>query len=122
MNDKKRTISEIEAEIKRLQAEIVTRKANAKTEIRAEIEKMLSDAGVSILDIYPDLNKNKKKAGSSKSKGKSKGASDVMPLYKDPVSGITWSGRGRSPKWVTELCDQKGISLKQFKSDPEFRI
>jgi DNA-binding protein H-NS len=118
MTDKKQTILEIEAEIKRLQAEIVTRKANAKTEIRADIEKMLSDAGVSLSDIYPEL--NKKKAASAKGKGK--GSSEVKALFKDPVSGVTWSGRGRAPKWVTELCDQKGVSLEQFKSNPEFRI
>ena len=24
----------------------------------------------------------------------------VAPKYRDPVSGATWSGRGRSPKWL----------------------
>lgn len=24
----------------------------------------------------------------------------VPPKYRDPVSGKTWSGRGRAPKWI----------------------
>jgi DNA-binding protein H-NS len=25
---------------------------------------------------------------------------DVHPKYRDPVSGATWSGRGRAPQWI----------------------
>lgn len=119
MTDKKMTVTEIEAEIERLKAEITTRRATAKSEIRSEIAKMLADEGLTIYDIYPDL--AKKKPASAKGKGKSKVISEVKGGYKDPTSGATWSGRGRSPKWVTELCEQKRITLKQFKSDPKFR-
>jgi DNA-binding protein H-NS len=25
----------------------------------------------------------------------------ATPKYQDPVSGVTWSGRGKTPKWIT---------------------
>jgi DNA-binding protein H-NS len=30
----------------------------------------------------------------------------VPPKYRDPVSGITWTGRGRPPVWVAALQHQ----------------
>ncbi len=119
MTDKKMTVSEIEAEIERLKAEIVTRRASAKSEIRADLEKMLSDAGLTIFDIYPDFAKKKPLPG--KGKGKAKASGEVKGLYKDPVSGITWSGRGRSPKWVVDICEKKGLSIEAFKASSDYR-
>lgn len=119
MTDKKMTVAEIEAEIERLKTEIVTRKMSAKSEIRSEIEKMLKDASLTIFDIYPDF--AKKKPVPAKGKGKAKASGEVKALYQDPGSGVTWSGRGRSPKWVTEICDKKGLSIEKFKASPDFR-
>ena len=33
-----------------------------------------------------------------------------------------WSGRGRTPSWVVEICRSKGISVEGFKSDSRFVI
>lgn len=33
-----------------------------------------------------------------KIKGKKRGA--VAPKYRDPVSGVTWTGRGKTPAWI----------------------
>jgi len=32
--------------------------------------------------------------------GGTDGRHDVKPLYRDPVSGATWSGRGQAPAWI----------------------
>lgn len=123
MTEKKLTIAEIEAQIKQLQAEIISRKANARTELRADMDKLLADAGLSIGDVYPELVKSGKGSakGKGKAKGKSSGTGTVQSAYKDPRSGATWAGRGRAPKWVTELCDEKGIALQTFKASSEYR-
>jgi DNA-binding protein H-NS len=121
MSEKKLTIAEIEAQIKQLQAEIVSRKANARTELRADMDKMLADAGLSIGDVYPELVKSAKGKVKAKAKGKSSGTGTVQSAYKDPRSGATWAGRGRAPKWVTELCDEKGMNLQTFKASSEYR-
>jgi DNA-binding protein H-NS len=35
------------------------------------------------------------------------------PKYKDPVSGKTWSGRGKTPVWMKQSLSQ-GISKETF--------
>ena len=42
--------------------------------------------------------------------------SKVKPKYYDPSSKLTWSGRGRSPSWVTNICKRENLSLEEFKS------
>lgn len=48
--------------------------------------------------------------------------SKVPPKYKCPKTNATWTGRGRAPKWVLELCDTKNISLEAFKTDRRFTV
>lgn len=31
---------------------------------------------------------------------RARGTGTVVTKYKDPVSGATWSGRGRTPRWL----------------------
>ena len=73
-----------------------------------------------IQPIRGEKNGNKKPVP-AKGKGKAKASGEVKALYQDPGSGVTWSGRGRSPKWVTEICDKKGLSIEKFKASPDFR-
>ena len=46
----------------------------------------------------------------------------VPAKYKCPKTNETWTGRGRAPKWVLELCENKNISLEVFKSDKRFAV
>jgi DNA-binding protein H-NS len=36
----------------------------------------------------------------SSAKPRKASTSKVAPKYRDPVSGVTWSGRGVAPKWI----------------------
>ena len=40
--------------------------------------------------------------------------------YKNPKGNEKWSGRGRAPKWVTEILLKKRISLKHFKAHKRY--
>ena len=46
----------------------------------------------------------------------------VPAKYKCLKTNTTWTGRGRAPKWVLELCEAKNISLEAFKSDKRFAV
>ena len=46
----------------------------------------------------------------------------VRPKYRDPSSRDTWTGRGRAPKWVVALCEERKITLAAFKSSSDFAI
>ena len=37
--------------------------------------------------------------GGSAKRGR-KASGSVAPKYKDPMSGATWTGRGKAPKWI----------------------
>ncbi len=59
----------------------------------AEIKRLMSQFGIG----SDDLGFTSRGA----TKGKSRGI--VAAKYRDPVSGKTWTGRGRRPAWVVDL-------------------
>jgi DNA-binding protein H-NS len=34
------------------------------------------------------------------------------PIYRDPVSGATWSGRGKTPLWIRNAIDKEALRMK----------
>lgn len=48
--------------------------------------------------------------------------SSVVPIYLNPNGQEKWSGRGRTPSWVNNICEQENIDVKNFKLDPRFKI
>jgi DNA-binding protein H-NS len=60
----------------------------------AEIKRLMAQFGVSAEDLGLTG-----RAGAAK--GKIRGS--VAAKYRDPITGKTWTGRGRRPSWVLEL-------------------
>jgi DNA-binding protein H-NS len=58
--------------------------ANAVKEIKSLMEKY----GLTVADLGGKAGKAKTSRGT------------VAPKYRDPVSGATWTGRGKAPKWT----------------------
>ena len=46
----------------------------------------------------------------------------VEPKYQSQDGSKKWTGRGRTPSWVVEICRSKGLSVEGFKSDSRFLI
>ena len=46
----------------------------------------------------------------------------VEPKYQSQDGSKKWTGRGRTPSWVVEICRSKGLSIEGFKSDSRFLI
>ena len=46
----------------------------------------------------------------------------VEPKYQSEDGKKTWTGRGRSPVWVTEICRSEKLTLREFKIDTRFLI
>lgn len=38
-------------------------------------------------------------------------ATKVAPKYRDPVSGVTWTGRGRAPLWIRDAEDRDAFLI-----------
>lgn len=97
----------IEQEIQRL-----------KDDARALVERHRGPALESILramneyDISPeDVTTAYRNANKSSRRNANK--QTVPPKYRDPASGKTWTGRGRTPRWLT-AAEEQGRSRDEF--------
>ena len=95
------------------QAELKAREQQGRQELRAELERRVAAEGYKLADILPELGT-----------GASSGTRRKRPAkYRDPQDpGQTWSGVGRTPKWVQAIVDERGIDVAAFKSIPMYRI
>ncbi|MGV0033621.1 MAG: H-NS family nucleoid-associated regulatory protein [Candidatus Azotimanducaceae bacterium WSBS_2022_MAG_OTU7] len=48
--------------------------------------------------------------------------SKVVPKFKNPNGSDAWSGRGRAPRWVSQICEANGLTVDEFKLSPAYRI
>jgi len=55
-----------------------------------EIKQVMRDYGIGASDLCVEKNEKTKK----------RSAYTVSPKYRDAETGATWSGRGKSPKWI----------------------
>lgn len=95
------------SEKEKIEQEIERLKANA----RALVERHRGPALESILhamreydispqdvaNAYNSANKGSRRSGSKQT---------VAPKYRDPATGKTWTGRGRTPRWLTAAEEQ----------------
>ena len=103
----------------------------------ADIKKILEKYKLRAEDIdWSQLNKTTKAGNKKKLSGKSNAAvkikakerlkpdrrSSVAPKYLNPNGKERWTGRGRTPDWVINICEQENIDIENFKIDPRFRI
>ena len=99
--------------------------------IQSEITKLLKKHSIQFDEIdvsvfansKEPLKKNKRKRAqkSQERKQKNDRRSVVAKKYRNPKGSETWSGRGKSPRWVVEQCDQHSITIQEFKADPRFQ-
>ena len=55
-------------------------------------------------------------------KTKTRAASKVPAKFKNPNGQETWTGRGRAPNWVSEICQTTGITVTEFKTSSTYLI
>ena len=68
-----------------LDAQIAQAQAEAKAQAVAQARALIQEHGLTAADVFPP----------AKSKG-SVGA----PKCRDPATGVTWTGRGKQPRWI----------------------
>jgi DNA-binding protein H-NS len=121
MSDEFVALSDLEilSLIERAKTELVHRKEAGKELLRAEIEAKLKNAGLNLGDLFESERKTTRGADKAKDNN---GQSIVAAKYKNHLSGETWSGRGRSPKWVVAILQEREWSVEEFKRSDEFVI
>jgi DNA-binding protein H-NS len=73
----------------------------------AQAKAIIAEHGLKASDLFGSARVSSSESGATKRSGSNKGStsgatsgSKVAPKYRDPVSGATWTGRGRSPTWL----------------------
>jgi len=98
-------LEELQARRAAITKQIEALRRQARARAIAEIQRLLSEQGLSISDVM---------ATAGKSSGAAKGAGKkVAPKYRDPSTGQTWSGRGLKPKWLVQAITV-GRSAEDF--------
>ncbi len=110
---------QLKEEIARLQREAEKVRKDALKSAIQQIRNLMREFDLSLADIdtakkrAPGEAAGKTKAGKRKAKA-AKGAVKVKPKYRSPADGkLTWSGRGRMPKWAAEWVES-GRSLDEL--------
>lgn len=81
---------ELLAQREKLEKQIEETKAKEFATVVSEIKQKIADYGITAADLGMARIKRTKSYQSM----------NVMPKYRDPQTGATWSGRGKPPTWI----------------------
>ena len=84
------TLAELIKQKEALEAQISNTRQSELSDAISKVKALVAEHGLTQKDVF----------GSSKGTKKSSGRSKVALKYRDPLSGHTWSGRGKAPKWI----------------------
>ena len=83
---------EIQAQIADLQALAEVAKREEKAQAISAARAMIDSYGITAKDLGLDK--------SPKGKTGPKAGNKIAAKYRDPATGATWSGRGKTPRWI----------------------
>ncbi len=81
---------ELTAQIEKLTAQAEQARAKEMETVIAQIRQVMGEYGITLADLglKGAAGRGRRKSGT------------VAPKFRDPESGATWTGRGRSPAWI----------------------
>ena len=108
------SIDQLSDLVGKVQSEMASRERQRRTNLRSELERRLTADGYQLHDIFPELG-----TGAANRRQRRK-----MPVkFRNPQNrDETWTGIGRSPRWVQAILAERGIDMAAFKGIPMYRI
>jgi DNA-binding protein H-NS len=104
------TVAQLDALIKAANARRDTLLAGARTSFIDEVKSKAASLGMSLADL---IGQGPKKAAPKTPMKKAPARQPPEAKYRNPESGETWSGRGRTARWMAEL-EAKGHKREEF--------
>ncbi|MGF6792787.1 H-NS family nucleoid-associated regulatory protein [Paraburkholderia sp. 35.1] len=97
------TLRELKAQLAELTAQIEAARAAEFDQAVAACRQIIDEYGLTAFDLgFVKTQTIAPRRGRPPGTFKQKAPRPpVPPLYRDPQSGATWSGRGRTPRWIT---------------------
>ncbi|MBV61122.1 H-NS histone family protein [Abyssibacter profundi] len=97
---------ELQQKIRELEQQAEEARKEELSEAIAQIRQIMTENGITMADL------DGRRSG-RKSRGSGTG-SKRPPKFRDPVTGNTWAGVGRAPKWIVE-AEAAGKSREDFR-------
>jgi DNA-binding protein H-NS len=85
------TYKELLQQREALEQAIAAARKNEISNALAKVRELVAEYGLTPQDIFP---------GRGSKAAVTKSVSKVAAKYRDPVTGQTWTGRGKAPKWI----------------------
>jgi len=85
------TYKELLQQREALEQAIAAARKNEISNALAKVRELVAEHGLTAQDIFP---------GRGTKAASTKAVSKVAAKYRDPVTGQTWTGRGKAPKWI----------------------
>ncbi|PLQ00387.1 H-NS histone family protein [Cupriavidus pauculus] len=90
------TYKQLLAQKESLEAQLAEARSNEVAGVIQRIQALMAEYGLSVEDVV-----GKRRRGRPAGSGAPKPVKEaLLPKYRDPKSGKTWSGRGRAPAWL----------------------
>jgi len=108
--------AKLQKDIEKLQKQAKALQAKRRRPVLAGIIKSMKEYSITPEEIVAAFGKiaTKVKATGSPKSAKAPGTKKPVPAkYRHPVSGATWTGRGKAPLWVVE-AEKSGQARSQF--------
>lgn len=100
---------ELQSLIANANAQMQEAKSSQIHDIRKKIDTLLSNAGLSLADVYPTRGGRGGKVGKR---------GTVAPKYRNPEDpSQTWTGRGKRPLWFVAALKKRGVTAESLLID-----
>ncbi|HKT30542.1 H-NS histone family protein [Dyella sp.] len=100
---------ELQSLIANANAQMQEAKSSQIHEVRKKIDTLLSNAGLSLADVYPTRGGRPGKVGKR---------GTVAPKYRNPEDpSQTWTGRGKRPLWFAAALKKRGVTAESLLID-----
>ena len=80
-------------------------------QVRREERQQAIDMAKTMISTYDITARDLGLDKAPKLKSGPKVGNKVSPKYRDPQSGATWSGRGKTPKWINGATDRSVYAI-----------
>lgn len=94
------TYQELQAQIAELTIQAEQARKQEIASAVAQIKSLMEEYGITIKDL------------SKPSKSSAAKRESVLPKYRDPATGKTWTGRGKPPKWIADAANRDQYLIK----------
>ena len=81
-------------------AQLIAQKEALEAQIEAAQKAQVAEGIAKAKAIIAEYSLTKEDVFGASAKRGRKASGSAAPKYKDPISGATWSGRGKAPKWI----------------------